>query len=92
MRERRGGMERREMALLLNLNTDSYVSQFTVEAYCFADGRCLFKQPWSAIYHWNLYDEEISKKCRFVCLSVRPSVRPFVTLKKPTSLSLLSVE
>ena len=48
-----------------------YVSQFTVETYCFADGRCLFKQPQSVIYHWNQYDEEISKKCR----SVRPSVR-----------------
>ena len=39
-----------------------YVSQFTVETYCFADGRCLFKQPQSVIYHWNQYDEEISKK------------------------------
>ena len=48
-----------------------YVSQFTVETYCFADGRCLFKQPQSVVYHWNQYDEEISKKCR----SVRPSVR-----------------
>ena len=48
-----------------------YVSQFTVETYCFADGRCLFKQPQSVIYHWNQYDEEISKKCR----SVRPSIR-----------------
>ena len=36
-----------------------YVSQFTVETYCFADGRCLFKQPQSVIYHWNQYDEEI---------------------------------
>ena len=26
-----------------------YVSQFTVETYCFADGRCLFKQPNRAI-------------------------------------------
>ena len=51
--------------------SDYYVSQFTVETYCFADGRCLFKQPQSVIYHWNQYDEEISKKCR----SVRPSVR-----------------
>ena len=67
----------------------SYVSQFTVETYCFADGRCLFKQPRSVIYHWNQYDE-ISKKCR----SVRPSVCPFVTLtkKKPTTPSLLTVE
>ena len=48
----------------------NYVSQFTVETYCFADGRCLFKQPQSVLYHWNQYDEEISKKCR--------SVRPFV--------------
>ena len=47
----------------------NYVSQFTVETYCFADGRCLFKQPQSVIYHWNQYDE-ISKKCRSVRLSV----------------------
>ena len=47
-----------------------YVSQFTVETYCFADGRCLFKRPRSVIYHWNQYDEEISKKCRSVRLSV----------------------
>ena len=32
---------------------DSYVSQFTVETYCFAAGRCLFKQPQSVIYNWN---------------------------------------
>ena len=37
----------------------NYVSQFTVETHCFADGRCLFKQPHSVIYHWNQYDEEI---------------------------------
>ena len=66
-----------------------YVSQFTVETYCFADGRCLFKQPQSVIYHWNQYDEEIQKKCR----SVRLSVRPFITLtKKPTPFLLLAVE
>ena len=29
----------------------NYVSQFTVETYCFADGRCLFKQPQSVICH-----------------------------------------
>ena len=53
----------------------NYVSQFTMETFCFADGRCLFKQPRSVIYHWNEYNE-ISKKCR--------CVRPFVTLaKKP---------
>ena len=46
-----------------------YVSQFTVETYCFADGRCLFRQPQSVIYHWNQYDEEISKKCISVVLS-----------------------
>ena len=51
-----------------------YVSQFTVETYCFADGRCVFKQPQSVIYNWNQYDEEISKKCKSVRLSVRPSV------------------
>ena len=65
--------------------TVNYVSQFTVETYCFAYGRILFKQPQSVIYHWNQYDEEISKKCRSVC--------PFVTLiKKPTPPSLLTVE
>ena len=43
---------------LLLLQSDyCYVSQFTVEAYCFADGWCLFKQPQSVIYHWNQYDE-----------------------------------
>ena len=69
--------------------SNHYVSQFTVETYCFADGRCLFKQPQSVLYHWNQYDEEISKKCR----SVRPSVCPFVTLtKKLTPPSLLIVE
>ena len=64
-----------------------YVSQFTVETHCFADGRCLFKQPRSVIYHWNQCDEEISKKVLF-----RLSVRPFVTLTKKTSPSLLTVE
>ena len=47
-----------------------YVSQFTVETCCLADGRCLLKQPQSVICHWNQYDEEISKKCRSVRLSV----------------------
>ena len=50
---------------LLNYN----VSQFTVEIYCFADGRCFFKQPQSVVYHCNQYGEKISKKCE----SVRPS-------------------
>ena len=27
----------------------NYVSQLTVETYCFADGLCLFKQPQSVI-------------------------------------------
>ena len=62
-----------------------YVSQFTVETYCFTDGRCLFKQPQSVLYHWNQYDEEISKKCR----SVRPSVCPFVTLTKKAHSSFI---
>ena len=62
-----------------------YVSQFTVETYCFADGRCLFKQPQSVMYHWNQYDEEISKKCK----SVRPSVCPFVTLTKKAYSSFI---
>ena len=51
-----------------------YISQFTVEADCFADSR-LFKQPRSVIYHWNQYGEEIKKKCRSVRLSVCLSVR-----------------
>ena len=51
----------------------------------FADGRCLFKQPQSVIYHWNQYDEEISKKCR----SVRLSVRSFVTLTKKAYSSFI---
>ena len=67
-----------------------YVSQFTVETYCFAVGRCLFKQARSVVYHWNQYDEEIPKKCR----PVRPSVCLSVcnANKKPTSPSLLKVE
>ena len=60
----------------------SYVSQFTVETYCFADGRCLFKQPQSVIYHWNQYDEEISKKCRSFC--------PFVMLTKKAYSSIIN--
>ena len=48
---------------VVKYNYINYVSQFTVETYYFADGRCLFKQPQSVIYHWNQYDEEISKKC-----------------------------
>ena len=36
-----------------------YVSKFTVETYCFADGLCSFKQPQSIKYHWNQYDEEV---------------------------------
>ena len=55
-----------------------YVSQFTVETYSFADGRCLFKQPQSTIFHWIQYYEESPKKFT----SVRPSVHPFVTLIK----------
>ena len=51
----------------------------------FADGRCLFKQPQSVIYHWNQYDEEISKKCR----SVHLSVCPFVTLTKKAYSSFI---
>ena len=53
-----------------------------METYCFADGRCLFKQPQSVIYHWNQYDEEISK-------SVGPSVCPFVTLTKKAYSSFI---
>ena len=57
------------------------MSQFTVETYCFADCRCVFKQPQSVIYHWNQYDEEISKKCRSVC--------PFITLTKKAYSSFI---
>ena len=32
-----------------NITLFNYVSQFTAEKYCFADGRCLFKQPQSVI-------------------------------------------
>ena len=46
-----------------------YVSQCTVEIYCFADDCCLFKQARSVIYHWNQYGK-ISRKFRFVRLSV----------------------
>ena len=68
----------------------NYVSQFTVETYCFADGWCLFKQPKSVIYHCNQYDEEISKK---LDPSIRLSVHPSIcnTNKKPTP-TLLTVE
>ena len=59
-----------------------------METYCFADGRCLFKQPQSVIYHWNQYDEEISKKCRFV----RPSLCPFVTLAKKKTYSSFIID
>ena len=67
----------------------NYVSQFTVETYCFADGRCFFKQPQSVLYHWNQYDEEIKKN---VGPSVRLSVRPFVALTKKPTPPLLTVE
>ena len=59
-----------------------YVSQFTVETYCFTDGRCLFKQSRSVTYHCHQYDEEISKKCRSVC--------PFVTLTKEAYFSFIN--
>ena len=59
----------------------NYVSQFTMETYCFADGLCLFKQPQSVIYHWNQHDEEILKKCRSVC--------PIVTLTKKAYSSII---
>ena len=62
-----------------------HVSQFTVETYCFADGRFLFKQLQSVIYHWNQYDEENSKKCS----SIRPSVCPFVTLTRKAYSSFI---
>ena len=63
----------------------NYVSQFIVEAYCFADCLCLFKQPQSVIDPWNQYDEEISIKCRSVRLSVGNA-------NKKTTPSLLTVE
>ena len=62
-----------------NNSSSYYVSQITVETYCFADGGCLLKKAQSVIYHWNQYDEEISKKCG----SIRPSVCN-ANKKKPT--------
>ena len=48
--------------------------------------RSVFIQATTELYHWNQYDEEITKRCG-------SSVRPFVTLtKKPTLPSLLTVE
>ena len=47
--------------IIYNFMQYNYVSQFIVEAYCFADGRCLLKQPRNVIYHWNQYDKDISK-------------------------------
>ena len=44
---------------IIIINGIYYVSQFTVDMYCFADGRGLFKPPWSVVCHWNHYDEEI---------------------------------
>ena len=29
--------------------------------HCFAEGRCLSKQTWSVIYHWNQYVEDVLK-------------------------------
>ena len=49
------------------------MSHSLLRRHCFADGRCLFKQPQSVIYRWNQYDE-ISEKCRSVCPSVCLSV------------------
>ena len=34
--------------------------------HSFADGWCLFKQPWSVTCHWNQYNEKIKKKCTSV--------------------------
>ena len=41
-----------------------YVSQFTMETYCFADSLCLFKQPQSVIYHRNQYKKLFKKNFR----------------------------
>ena len=46
-----------------------------------------FKQPQSVLYHRNQYDEEVSKKCRSVRLSVCNANK-----KNPTPPSLLTVE
>ena len=59
-----------------------------METYCFADGRCLFKQPQSVIYHCNQYDEEILKMCWGVCLSVNISVRSFVSVNMSVYTSM----
>ena len=55
-----------------------YVSQFAVETYCFADGRCLFKQPQSGISMTRRFQK-----------SVGPSVCPFVTLTKKAYSSFI---
>ena len=51
--------KRKIFKILFQFSEVNYVSQFTVDTHCFADGRCLFKQPQSVIYYWNQYDEEI---------------------------------
>ena len=62
--------------------SDNYVSQFTVETYCFADGQCLFNQAPSVI------TIEISMTRRFQ-KSVGPSVRLSVCNANKKSLLLL---
>ena len=46
----------------------NYISQFTLDTYCYADSWCLFKQSRSVIYYWNQYNEEISEKYMSVSL------------------------
>ena len=52
----------------LSILVQIVISHSLLWRHIVADGRCLFKQPQSVIYHWNQYDEEISKKCRSVRL------------------------
>ena len=58
------------------------------ETYCFADGRCLFKQSWRVICPWDQYTNEEIKK-----MYVHSSVcRQFVTLTNMPTPPLLTVE
>ena len=61
---------RNSIALRVYFLTNLISSHSLLWRHCFADGQCLFRQPQSVIYHWNQYDEEISKKCRSVRLPV----------------------
>ena len=61
-----------------------FMSELTVETYCFADGRCLIKQPQSVTSLESVWRGDFKKKCK--------SVRPFVTLTKKSTSPLLTAE